>query len=227
MNVAERPEVFDRTVRLTRHNAPFSCYSLVLQARDSHNSDQKILVGKANAVFLCTPKHCLLLNLPEEVIYLFLAALFSSLLCFAVESGRKLVIVQMCISSPFLCVWKLLRQTVPVSLLHFKSLLSLSLSSWRRISCVLSVCDRVPRQRTASDVTSVAFYWWYLPYDSLWCTNASGLHTCSQFLSYTLLSSSHSVISRGHTTVLLYPLRASLSSSFCHWILLIFYSIFF
>jgi len=104
MNVAERPEVFDRTVRLTRHNAPFSCYSLVLQARDSHNSDQKILVGKANAVFLCTPKHCLLLNLPEEVIYLFLAALFSSLLCFAVESGRKLVIVQMCISSPFLCV---------------------------------------------------------------------------------------------------------------------------
>jgi len=154
---------------------------------------------------------------------------FPSLLCFAVESGRKLVIVQMCDASPFLCEWKLLQQTVPVSLLHLKSplSLSLSLSFWQRISCVLSVCDRIPRQRTASDVTSVAFYWWYLSHDSLWCTNASGLHTCSQFLSYTLLSSSHSVISRGHTTVLLYPPRASLSSSFCHWIPLIFSSIFF
>ena len=60
MNVAEKPEVFDRTVHLTRHNAPFSCYSPVLQARDAHNSDQKILEGKANAVFLCTPQHCLL-----------------------------------------------------------------------------------------------------------------------------------------------------------------------
>ena len=105
------------------------------------------------------------------------------------------------------------------------SFLSLSLSLWRRISCVLSVCDGIPRQRTASDVTSVAFHWWYLSYDSLWCASASGLHTCSQFLSYTLLSSSHSGISRGHTTVLLYPLRASLSSSACHWIPLIFYSI--
>ena len=104
MNVAERPGGFDREVHLTRHNAPFSCYSPVLQARDAHNSDQKILEGKANAVFLCTPKHCLLLNLPEEVLCLFLVALFSSLLCFEVESGRKLVIVQMCDASPFLCV---------------------------------------------------------------------------------------------------------------------------
>jgi len=157
MNVAERREVFDRAVHLTRHNAPFSCYSPVLQARDAHNSDQKILEGKANAAFLCTPKHCLLLNLLEEVLYLFLVALFSSLLCFAVEIGRKLVVVQTCDTSPFLCVWKLLRQTVPVSLLHFKSPFSLSfslsffLSFWRRISCVLSVSDRIARQRTASD----------------------------------------------------------------------------
>ena len=67
---------FYRTVHLTRHNAPFSCYSLVLQARGAHYCDKKILEGKANAVFLCTPKHCLLLNLPEEVLDLFLVALF-------------------------------------------------------------------------------------------------------------------------------------------------------